>query len=125
MNKKLLVPDIGDFEKVEVIEILVKKGDKFSALNGNTYELDDNMLVISDDHSVDDLAGIMGGERTGVSEKTKRMFLEAAIFDPVSIANTGRKLILNSIVSGSLSFGISVIAANPAALSAIVPITPP
>ena len=38
----------------------------------------------------------MGGERTGVVEKTTRMFLEAAIFDPVSIANTGRKLNLNS-----------------------------
>ena len=73
-----------------------KKGDKFSALNGNTYELDENMLVISDEESVDDLAGIMGGERTGVTENTTRMFIEAAIFDPVSIANTGRKLNLNS-----------------------------
>ena len=73
-----------------------KKGDNFSALNGNTYELDDNMLVISDEESVDDLAGIMGGERTGVTKNTTKMFLEAAIFDQVSIANTGRKLNLNS-----------------------------
>ncbi len=73
-----------------------KKGDKFSALNGNTYELDDNMLVISDAESIDDLAGVMGGERTGVTANTTKMFLEAAIFDPVSIANTGRKLNLNS-----------------------------
>ena len=51
MNKKLLVPDIGDFEKVEVIEILVKKGDKVSIIesdaenppgtNGNNDYLDD------------------------------------------------------------------------------------
>ncbi len=73
-----------------------KKGDKFFALNGNTYRLDNNMLVISDDQGVDDLAGIMGGERTGVTKDTSRMFLEAAIFDPVSIANTGRKLNLHS-----------------------------
>ncbi len=73
-----------------------KKGDKFFALNGNTYVLDNNMLVISDDQGVDDLAGIMGGERTGVTKETTRMFLEAAIFDPVSIANTGRKLNLHS-----------------------------
>ncbi len=73
-----------------------KKDDKFFALNGNTYELDENMLVISDEQGVDDLAGIMGGERTGVTKDTTRMFLEAAIFDPVSIANTGRKLNLNS-----------------------------
>ena len=30
MSLKLLVPDIGDFEKVEIIEILVKKGDKIN-----------------------------------------------------------------------------------------------
>ena len=30
MNKKLLVPDIGDFENVEVIELLVKEGDKIN-----------------------------------------------------------------------------------------------
>ncbi len=90
---------VYDIDKIKGTTLRVsksKKGDKFSALNGNTYELDDNMLVISDDLSVDDLAGIMGGERTGVTENTTRMFLEAAIFDPVSVANTGRKLNLNS-----------------------------
>ena len=73
-----------------------KKKEKFFALNGIEYELDEGMLVISDEHGIDDLAGIMGGERTGVNENTTKMFLEAAIFDPTSIANTGRKLNLNS-----------------------------
>ena len=72
------------------------KKEKFFALNGNEYELDEGMLVISDEHGIDDLAGIMGGARTGVNENTTKMFLEAAIFDPTSIANTGRKLNLNS-----------------------------
>ena len=88
-----------DIDKIKGTTLRIsksKKGDKFSALNGNTYELHDNMLVISDEKSIDDLAGIMGGERTGVTENTTRMFLEAAIFDPVSIANTGRKLNLHS-----------------------------
>src|SRR3546814_3353826 len=40
------------------------------------------MLVIGDDHGPDDLAGVMGGERSGVSEATTDMFLEVAIFDP-------------------------------------------
>ena len=44
------------------------------------------------EHGLDDLAGIMGGERTGVTDRTTKMFLEAAIFDPISIAKTGRKL---------------------------------
>ena len=73
-----------------------KQGEFFFALNGNEYELDHGMLVISDERGVDDLAGIMGGERTGVTEDTTRMFLEAAIFDPISVANTGRKLNINS-----------------------------
>jgi phenylalanyl-tRNA synthetase beta chain len=72
------------------------KKEKFFALNGIEYELDEGMLVISDEHGIDDLAGIMGGARTGVNENTTKMFLEAAIFDPTSIANTGRKLNLNS-----------------------------
>ncbi len=73
-----------------------KQGEKFFALNGNEYELDQGMLVIADSHGIDDLAGIMGGERTGVTNDTSKMFLEAAIFDPISIANTGRKLNINS-----------------------------
>ena len=47
------------------------------------------MLVIGDADGADDLAGVMGGERTGVRAETTRMFLEIAIFDPISVATTG------------------------------------
>ena len=73
-----------------------KKGEKFYALNGKTYDLDDSMLVICDEKGVDDLAGIMGGLRTGVDENTTEFFLEAAIFCPITIAKTGRHLNINS-----------------------------
>ena len=88
-----------DIDKIEGSHLTIKKskiGDKFHALNGKVYDLDNDMLVISDKHGVDDLAGIMGGERTSVKETTTNMFLEAAIFDPISIAQTGRKLNINS-----------------------------
>ena len=88
-----------DIDKIKGASLKIKtakKGEQFFALNGNEYELDDDMLVICDEQGVDDLAGIMGGERTGVTKNTTRMFLEAAIFDPISIANTGRKLNLHS-----------------------------
>ena len=88
-----------DADKIVGNTLTIKQaiqGEKFFALNGNEYELDQGMLVISDERGVDDLAGIMGGERTGVTEDTTRMFLEAAIFDPISVANTGRKLNINS-----------------------------
>ena len=88
-----------DIDKIDGKYLTVKKskiGDRFKALNGKTYNLDNEMLVIEDQQGIDDLAGIMGGERTGVSENTTNMFLEAAIFDPISIAQTGRKLNINS-----------------------------
>ena len=47
-----------------------KKGEQFNALNGKTYELNDSTLVICDEKGVDDLAGIMGGLRTGIDENT-------------------------------------------------------
>ena len=57
-----------------------------TALNEKDYKLDKDMLVIADADGADDLAGIMGGERTGASDKTTTMFLEIAIFDQVSVA---------------------------------------
>ena len=71
---------------------LARPGESYLALNGREYAFDDGMLVIADDHGADDLAGVMGGERSGVSETTTDMFLEVAIFDPTSVAATGRKL---------------------------------
>ncbi|EDP65462.1 Phenylalanyl-tRNA synthetase beta chain [alpha proteobacterium BAL199] len=71
---------------------LAKPGEKYLALNGKEYAFDDSMLVLADDHGADDLAGVMGGERSGVSDETTDMFLEVAIFDPISVATTGRKL---------------------------------
>ncbi|MEQ8394043.1 phenylalanine--tRNA ligase subunit beta [Thalassobaculum sp.] len=71
---------------------LAKPGEKYLALNGKEYVFDESMLVLADDHGADDLAGVMGGERSGVSDETTDMFLEVAIFDPISVATTGRKL---------------------------------
>jgi phenylalanyl-tRNA synthetase beta chain len=54
------------------------------------------MTVIADDNGVHDIAGIMGGEHSGCSEKTTDVLLEIAYFDPGHIASTGRKLNLTS-----------------------------
>ncbi len=68
-----------------------KNNEKFHALNGKLYKLDQNDLVISDEDGPDDLAGIMGGERTSVDENTTEVFIESAIFSPNSVSNTGRR----------------------------------
>ena len=73
-----------------------KQNEEIKTLNDKQYLLSDDDIIISDAIGADDLAGIMGGARTGVSDKTKEMFLEIAIFDPISISKTGRKINLNS-----------------------------
>jgi phenylalanyl-tRNA synthetase beta chain len=67
------------------------KGD-IQARFGKTYALDSRMCVIADDAAVHDIGGIMGGEETGCTESTRNVFIEAAYFEPSSIAATGRKL---------------------------------
>jgi phenylalanyl-tRNA synthetase beta chain len=71
---------------------LAKGGETLKALDGKTYALDDAMTVIADDKIPQGLAGVMGGEDSGVSEATTNVFLETAYFDPVRTAMTGRKL---------------------------------
>jgi len=71
-------------------------GEQVLALNEKTYTLDDSMTVIADDAGVHDVAGIMGGEHSGVTEGTTDVLLEIAYFDPERIGVTGRKLGLAS-----------------------------
>jgi phenylalanyl-tRNA synthetase beta chain len=71
-------------------------GESLLALDGKTYVLDDTMCVIADDEGVESLAGIMGGEKTGCSETTTDVLIESALWVPMNIAQTGRKLAINS-----------------------------
>ena len=71
MNKKLLVPDIGDFEKVEVIEILVKKGDKVS--------VNDPVITIESDKSSVEIPSTLEGKIDSINVKIGRDSLRFAI----------------------------------------------
>jgi phenylalanyl-tRNA synthetase beta chain len=62
------------------------------ALDGKTYVLDSETVVIADDSFARGIAGVMGGEDTGCSLETKNVFIESAWFDPVRVARAGRKL---------------------------------
>ncbi len=75
---------------------MAKPGEQVLALNGKTYTLDDTMCVIADAKDVHDIGGIMGGEHSGCTPETKNILIEAAYFEPISIATTGRKLGLTS-----------------------------
>ena len=71
-------------------------GETIEALNEKTYTLDDSMTVIADDAGVHDIAGIMGGEHSGVTAGTTDIVLEIAYFNPERIGVSGRKLGLAS-----------------------------
>ncbi len=79
-----------------VVARSARAGEQVLALNEKTYTLDPSMTVIADDKGVHDIAGIMGGEDSGVSETTSDVLLEIAFFDPERIGATGRKLGLAS-----------------------------
>src|SRR4051794_14865187 len=73
-----------------------KSRETLTALDGKTYTLDAAMCVIADEKGVESLSGIMGGETTGCSEHTKDVLIESALWDELNIAQTGRKLGINS-----------------------------
>ena len=73
-----------------------RRGETLLALDGKTYELDAAMCVIADDKGVESLAGVMGGETAGCSQATTDVLIESALWDPLNIADTGRKLAINS-----------------------------
>ena len=73
-----------------------KSGETLLALDGKTYTLDQAICVIADEHGVESLAGVMGGEASGCDENTTDVLIESALWDPTNIAQTGRKLGVNS-----------------------------
>ena len=73
-----------------------KAGESLLALDGRAYALDASMVVIADDAGVESLAGIMGGEASGCDESTTDVLIESALWDPMTIARTGRALGINT-----------------------------
>ena len=73
-----------------------KGGETLTGLDDKTYTFSAGQVVISDDTGVESIAGIMGGLATGCTLETVNVFLEAAVWDTVQIAMTGRALKINS-----------------------------
>jgi phenylalanyl-tRNA synthetase beta chain len=89
---------VYDADKVEggIHARLGKAGESFKALDGRTYAADAETCVIADERRVLGFGGIMGGEETGCGEATVNVFIEAAYFDPIRTAQTGRKTGIHS-----------------------------
>ena len=76
---------------------LANKDEECFALNEVNYKCTEDMIVISDDkNKLHGIGGVMGGFDSGCTMETKNVFLEVALFDPISVTKTGRKLNLQS-----------------------------
>lgn len=89
---------VFDLRKVagDLVVRRAQAGESLLALDGKTYALDESMVVIADDNGVESLAGIMGGEASGCDEGTTDVLIESALWDPLNIARTGRRLGVSS-----------------------------
>jgi phenylalanyl-tRNA synthetase beta chain len=91
LNRPLHVFDAGKLRGNLVVRF-AKPGEQLLALNGRDYALDPEITAIADGNGVQSLGGVMGGEPTSCTEATTEVFIEAALFDPVRTAATGRRL---------------------------------
>src|SRR5438874_6730538 len=91
LNRPLHVFDAGKL-RGDLTVRFARPGERLMALNGREYELDPEVTAIADDNGVQSLGGVIGGEPTGCTETTTEVFIEAALFDPIRTAATGRRL---------------------------------
>jgi phenylalanyl-tRNA synthetase beta chain len=90
---------VFDADKVQGDTLRVHRtagGEELLGLDEKTYTFGPGQVVISDAGGIESIGGIMGGLATGCTEETTNVFLEAAVWDRVQIAHTGRALKINS-----------------------------
>jgi phenylalanyl-tRNA synthetase beta chain len=95
LNRPLHVFDAGRLDGSLVVR-LAHEGETLHALNGQEYALDPEVTVIADRNGVQSLGGVIGGEATGCTAATTEIYIEAALFDPIRTAATGRRLNITS-----------------------------
>lgn len=98
-----------DLRYVEGSHINVRNavnGEKIMTLDGVERELSDDMLVIADEKKPVAVAGIMGGEYSGIMDDTTTVVFESAYFEPSQVRRTSKKLKLKSDASSRYEKGV-------------------
>ena len=98
-----------DADKISGQKIHVKtlsSGTKFKTLDGVERTLNEEDLMICDDKKPLCIAGVFGGENSGVTNETTSIFLESAYFDPVSVRKTAKRHGLSTDASFRFERGI-------------------
>ncbi|WP_249976727.1 phenylalanine--tRNA ligase subunit beta [Vreelandella olivaria] len=89
-----------------IVVRLAKEGERLVLLDGQDVALKSETLVIADDDGSLAMAGIMGGENSGVSETTQTIFLESAYFTPLAVAGKARSYGLHTDASHRFERGV-------------------
>ncbi len=101
-----------DANKIKGNKVLVKtlkSGTKFTTLDSTERELHAEDIMICDGESNPMcIAGVFGGEKSGVTDKTTSIFLESAYFNPVAIRKTAKRHALNTDASFRFERGIDI-----------------
>lgn len=107
--------DLGRIGGGCIVVRKAKRGETLVDLDGRTLELTPDMLVIADESRPVALAGVIGGQASGITESTRDVFIESAHFDPVSIRRTAKALGLSTDASYRFERGSDVAFAPEAA----------
>jgi len=89
-----------------IVVRMAHPAEKLVLLDGQEVELTEHTLVIADHEKPVAIAGIMGGEHSGVSAKTRDLILEAAYFDPITLAGKARHYGLHTDASHRFERGV-------------------
>ncbi len=98
-----------DYDELADKKIIVRSAGtdkKFTTLDGKAHNLESDMLMICDGKRPVAIAGVMGGENSEISDKTTRVLVESAYFNPVSIRKTAKKTGIASDASHRFERGI-------------------
>ena len=96
-----------------------KSGEKIEVLNHNTYDLDEDIMVIADSEKPMVIAGVIGGTNSCINDNTKKCVLESAVFDLKSIRITSRRIGVRTDSSARYSKGVNVANAEMGMLRAL------
>ncbi|AOY88257.1 phenylalanine--tRNA ligase subunit beta [Marinobacter salinus] len=89
-----------------IVVRMASAGEKLVLLDGQEVELTNQTLIIADHAKPIAIAGVMGGEHSGVSEKTRDLVLESAFFDPITLAGKARHYGLHTDASHRFERGV-------------------
>ena len=110
-----------DIEYVKDHKIIVRNavsGETIQTLDGVDRTLSEDMLVIADSEKASAVAGVMGGEHSGINENTHTVVFESACFKGSSVRITAKKLGMRTESSGRVEKGVDAQNCLPAVMRA-------